>query len=99
MRYAARSPNQYLKTYMHMRKFYRSLIRSATVLVLMVITFSAVAQKRVVTGTVTDPDGSAIPGVNVIIKGTTTGTATDGNGSFAIEASENDVIQFSFIGF
>ena len=84
---------------MQMRKIYRSLIRSATVLCLMIIAFSAIAQKRVITGTVTDPEGSPVPGVNVILKGTTTGTATDETGTFNIEASEGDVIQFSFIGF
>src|SRR5690242_3953765 len=84
---------------MHMRKFYRSLIRSATVLFLTVLTFSALAQKRQISGTVTDPQGNAIPGVNVILKGTNLGTATDASGSFSIDAADNDVIQFSFIGF
>ncbi len=82
-----------------MRKFYRCLIRSATVLTMVMVAFSAIAQKKVVTGNVTDPQGSPIPGVNVIIKGTTTGTTTDAGGDFTIEASESDVLQFSFIGF
>ena len=86
-------------TQMHMRKFYRCLIRSATVLTMVMVALSASAQKKVVTGTVTDPQGSPIPGVNVIIKGTTTGTATDAGGDYSIEASETDVLQFSFIGF
>jgi TonB-linked SusC/RagA family outer membrane protein len=61
--------------------------------------FTAMAQKRVVTGEVTDGQGVAIPGVNVILKGTTTGTTTDGNGAFSIEVADADVLQFSFIGF
>lgn len=84
---------------MQMSEFYRSLIRSATVLLLVAITFSVKAQEQVVTGTVTDGDGNPIPGVNVILKGTTSGTATDENGAFSIEANEGDVLQFSFIGF
>jgi TonB-linked SusC/RagA family outer membrane protein len=84
---------------MLMKKFYRSLIRSATVLLLLTITLSATAQKQVVTGKITDVEGSPIPGVNVILKGTTTGTATDGNGNFSIEAAEDDILQISFIGF
>lgn len=84
---------------MYMNKFYRSLIRSATVLLLLILSLSALAQKRVVTGKITDVAGNPIPGVNVILKGTTTGTATDGNGAFSIEASTNDVLQVSFIGF
>lgn len=84
---------------MRMKKFYRSLIRSATVLLLLTTAFSAMAQKRVVTGTITDAEGGPMPGVNVILKGTTNGTATDGNGTYSIEATEGDILQISFIGF
>jgi TonB-linked SusC/RagA family outer membrane protein len=58
------------------------------------------AQSRTVTGKVTaSEDGSPLPGVNVVIKGTTTGTVTDGTGTFTIEApSSGGVLVFSFIG-
>jgi TonB-linked SusC/RagA family outer membrane protein len=82
-----------------MRKFYISLIRSASVLLLAMMTIPALAQKRTVTGKVTDSQGASIPGVNVILKGTTSGTTTDAGGAFSIEAADNDVLQFSFIGF
>ena len=82
-----------------MRNFYRSLFPSAAVVLALLTSFSAMAQEKVVTGKVTDPDGNGIPGVNVILKGTTTGTTTDGDGTFSIEAGEGDVLQFSFIGF
>jgi TonB-dependent starch-binding outer membrane protein SusC len=82
-----------------MKRLYRSLIRSATVLLFLLMTVSALAQEKVVTGKITDAEGNAIPGVNVIIKGTSRGTATDGNGSFSIETVPTDVLQFSFIGF
>jgi len=53
-----------------------------------------------VTGNVTDAtDNSPLPGVNVIIKGTTNGTVTDGNGNFSIKANNGDVLQFSSVGF
>jgi TonB-linked SusC/RagA family outer membrane protein len=65
----------------------------------LVATFSAFAQKRVVTGTIADPEGSPMPGVNVLVKGTNNGTATDGSGNYSIEASQEDVLQFSFIGY
>lgn len=81
-----------------MKRLYRSLIRSATVLLFLLMTVSALAQEKVVTGKITDPEGNAIPGVNVIIKGTTRGTATNSDGTFSIEASPTDVLQFSFIG-
>lgn len=53
-----------------------------------------------VTGTVVEDNGSPLPGVNVLVKGTTRGSVTDANGKFSISVdSENDVLVFSFIGF
>lgn len=51
-----------------------------------------------ITGVVTDEIG-ALPGVNVIIKGTTTGTVTNENGEYTISASEGTVLVFSYIGY
>lgn len=56
------------------------------------------AQTRSITGKVVSADGPA-PGVNVIVKGSTNGAATDSEGNYAIEAQDNDVLVFSFIGF
>lgn len=59
------------------------------------------AQERIVTGKVTmQEDGSALPGVNVVVKGTTIGTVTnaDGNYSLSIPGS-NATLVFSFIGY
>ncbi|WP_372756019.1 SusC/RagA family TonB-linked outer membrane protein [Mariniflexile sp.] len=51
-------------------------------------------------GTVTEQSTSiALPGVNVVIKNTTTGTATDFDGNYQIEAKKGDVIVFSYVGF
>ena len=56
-------------------------------------------QGKKVTGKVTDESGAALPGVSVLIKGTTTGTVTDANGKYALSnVSEKSVIQFAFIG-
>ena len=54
-----------------------------------------------VTGTVTSKsDGQAIPGVNVVVKGTTVGLITNSNGTFSIEVpNANSVLVFSFVGF
>src|SRR5690606_18602217 len=53
-----------------------------------------------VTGRVIDEDGMALPGVNVVIKGTTSGTTTDGDGRYSIEVPDaNSVLVFSFVGF
>lgn len=60
---------------------------------------SLFAQTKI-TGTVTEKSTSIpIPGVNVIIKNTTTGTATDFDGSYQLKAKKGDVIVFSYIGF
>lgn len=55
------------------------------------------AQERTVSGTVTDGTGLPVPGVNVVIKGTTTGTQTDFDGKFQIQASPVQTLVFSFL--
>lgn len=60
----------------------------------------AFAQTRTVTGTVTSSeDGSGIPGVSVVVKGTTVGTVTDLDGNYSLNVSpEARTLVFSFIG-
>jgi len=55
------------------------------------------AQEKTVSGTVSD-DSGPLPGVSVVIKGTTTGTETDFDGKYSIKAKVGDVLQFSFVG-
>jgi len=57
------------------------------------------AQTGTITGTVTDASGAALPGVNIQVKGTNDGTASDFDGNYEINASQGDVLVFSFIGF
>ena len=58
------------------------------------------AQAQNVTGKVADADSGPIPGVNIIVKGTTLGTTTDANGEYAINVEgESKVLVFSFIGY
>ncbi|QCX00851.1 SusC/RagA family TonB-linked outer membrane protein [Aggregatimonas sangjinii] len=67
--------------------------------ILFLIGFSiALAQEKTVSGTVSDQDGFPLPGVNVLVKGTTNGTQTDFDGNYAIAANEGDVLVFSYIG-
>lgn len=56
------------------------------------------AQDRIVSGVVSDNTGFPLPGVNVVIKGTTTGVQTDMDGKYSIKANENQVLVFSFLG-
>jgi TonB-linked SusC/RagA family outer membrane protein len=64
------------------------------------LVFTLWAQERTVTGRVTSSeDGSPLPGVNVVVKGTTTGTVTDADGRYSISVpSANAQLVFSFIG-
>ena len=54
--------------------------------------------QKIVSGIVTDNNGQPLPGVNVTVKGTTTGTTTDFDGNYEITASEGDVLVFSYVG-
>ena len=57
-------------------------------------------QQRTITGTVTDNlDGATLPGVAVLVKGTTVGTTTDINGQYSLEVDQTAaVLRFSFMG-
>ena len=52
-----------------------------------------------ISGTVLAEDGSPIPGVNVVVQGTTTGATTDFDGNFTISAASGDVLSISYVGF
>lgn len=67
----------------------------------LLITSFAWAQGQTVSGRVTSPDKSALPGVSVIVKGTSNGTSTDADGKFNISVSDpqNSILVFSFIGY
>lgn len=69
-------------------------------LLLLVVSTAAMSQTSV-KGKVTGEDGQPIPGVNVLIKNTTTGTVTDGNGEYSlnIPSASDAILVFSFIGY
>ena len=56
-------------------------------------------QQKSVSGKVTDSTGGSLPGVSVVVKGTTTGTITDANGNYSLaNVPGNATLQFSFVG-
>ncbi|HZI26454.1 MAG TPA: TonB-dependent receptor [Chryseolinea sp.] len=63
------------------------------------LTSAVLAQENVVTGTVIDETGAGMPGVNVLVKGTPTGTVTDAQGSFSINVPSNATLVFTFVGY
>ena len=66
---------------------------------MMLLSVGAFAQQHEVKGTVLDESQLPIPGANVVIKGTTVGTITTGNGEFTMNAADGDVLQVSYIGY
>jgi len=85
----------------------KKLRHSGMLLLMFLIATSAMAQsnvtgvtQRITSGRITAEDKSPLPGVNVVIKGTSNGTVTDAEGNYQIIAtSANDVVIFSFVGF
>lgn len=55
--------------------------------------------QETVSGIVTDDAGIPLPGVSVIVQGTTTGAATDFDGKYSLNASTGDILEFSYVGF
>src|ERR671932_494660 len=78
---------------------YRCMKPALFGLLILLCGLSAFAQERRVTGKITGVDG-AVPGANVVLKGTQTGTSTDAEGNFAINVrGTNPVLVVSAIGF
>ena len=69
------------------------------VTLMLFLTFNLSFSQKIITGNVSDESGVPLPGVNVTIKGTQTGTSTDFDGNYSITTSDNDVLSFSFVGF
>jgi TonB-linked SusC/RagA family outer membrane protein len=85
---------------MNEKMFFRRKALRAIIIVACALcsTFSLYAQITV-SGTVTDVNDEPISGVSVSVKGTTTGTVTDGNGTYRLNVEENATIMFSYIGY
>lgn len=60
---------------------------------------TAQQQTKKISGKVTDPNGETIPGANVVVKGTTNGTITDGDGQFTLDVPANATLKISYIGY
>jgi TonB-linked SusC/RagA family outer membrane protein len=96
--------NSNLTNYCKLNSIYmmkKNRVLRVAFLMLPLILFSlwSSGQASLIRGTVTDENGAPMPGVNVVISGTTTGTITDVNGKFQIQADAKSVLTFSFIGY
>lgn len=73
----------------------KSLILALFIVLIAQLGFS---QGKTITGNVTDQTGVPLPGVSIVIVGTTTGTQTDFDGNYAINAEVGQKLRFSYIG-
>ncbi len=77
--------------------FFRNFLM-ALLMQLCLIPF-AFAQEASVTGRVTDENDSGLPGVNVVVEGTSQGTVTDIDGRYSLEVEQGSTLLFSFTGY
>ncbi|HZY79328.1 MAG TPA: carboxypeptidase-like regulatory domain-containing protein, partial [Cyclobacteriaceae bacterium] len=78
----------------------KSLSIFLTFCLCLVASFAAHAQRTVTGKIVSGDDQSPLPGVNILVKGTTSGTISDASGNFSVVVrSDNDVLVFSFVGY
>ena len=78
-----------------MKKIYTILIAVFSI----VFTINVQAQEKSISGTVTSKlDGTTLPGVSVVVQGTTKGTETDFDGKYTIKASVGEILSFSSLG-
>lgn len=83
---------------MMMKELYKRL--SFAAIALWLCSSVAMAQDRTVSGKIVDETGNPLPGVNVFVKGTSTGTMSDGEGEYRLGGvNDNSVLVFSFIGY
>lgn len=77
-----------------------SISQKLLCLVLLALPFIGFGQNRQISGTVVETrSGKALPGVSIVVQGTTRGAITDADGRYNIQASSSDTLLFSFIGY
>ena len=74
------------------------MLAACAVVMLSLLSFAAYAQNRA-SGTVVDAQGNAVPGASVVVKGTMTGTMTDAQGYFAIQAPTGATLDITCLGY
>ncbi|MHA4742496.1 SusC/RagA family TonB-linked outer membrane protein [Dyadobacter sp. MSC1_007] len=77
----------------------RAVSRSVFSLCLALVTVVGAFAQNSIKGKIKDEQGQALPGVSVVVKGTTSGTVTDNEGLYTVTAEKNSTLVFSFIGY
>lgn len=73
-------------------------LRLLSLLFVVAISGQTFGQEKNITGNVTDSAGLPLPGVNIVVEGTSTGTQTDFDGNYAIMVSQGQTLLFTYIG-
>lgn len=73
-------------------------VKNTVLLLFTLLSAGMFAQQVTVTGAVKDADGIPLPGVNILVKGTSNGTQTDFDGQFTIQAETGETLVFSYLG-
>ena len=76
----------------------KTKLKGILTLLLALVVQITFAQDKTVSGTVSESSG-ALPGVSIVVKGTSNGTETDFDGKYTIKAKAGDVLSFSYIGY
>ncbi len=80
-------------------KLYSILSKSNYLLLFFFFTQICVAQNSIISGSIKGNSGESLPGVSVVVKGTTTGVASDFDGNYSITVKESSILVFRFIGY
>lgn len=75
------------------------LLKIVAVILMGCLPLGVMAQSYQLKGVVLDARGESVPGVNILVKGTTTGVVSDIDGNFSINAQKGSVLVFSFVGY
>tara|TARA_R110000796_G_scaffold67449_2_gene154672 strand:- start:104818 stop:107997 length:3180 start_codon:yes stop_codon:yes gene_type:complete len=76
----------------------KTKVNGILTLLLAFVVHLSFAQEKTITGNVKDQDGLPLPGVNILVIGTTNGTQTDFDGNYTISATVGETISFSYVG-
>jgi TonB-linked SusC/RagA family outer membrane protein len=82
-----------------MKQTFQNLFKKLSLLAAAILIVAGTwAQETTISGTVTDESGEPLPGVTVVVQGTTRGTVTSGDGEYSIAVPRGAVLEFSFVG-
>jgi hypothetical protein len=77
----------------------KQLFKLSCFVLLMLFSVTVYAQRTVSGKVSSGEDNSPLPGVSVVVKGTSTGTTTDVDGNYRVNVPENAILVFSYVGF